>query len=178
MRNHPCRHTGNSGTRGHVIHYHCPGSYRSALAYMHSFHDAHRRTNINLIINRSPMKIQTPDSGKMSKVHIVTYHRRGIDHHRASVHQPKAVTNLGGSWNVDMILLRHPPSDNSHYPPLRCCCSSPVCARTYTSAPSPNGNTATSLTTNRWPVPSHGSSRCGYSPSTENTTLPQPFGAI
>ena len=167
MRNYPCRHTCHGGTRRHVIHYHCPGSYRSSFAYMNSFHDAHRRTNINLIINRSPMKIQTPDSGKMSKIHIVTNHRRSIDHHRTAVQQQKAIADRCCSGNIDVILLSHSPSDKPRYPPpLRCCCSSPVCARTYTSAPSPNGNTATSSATSRWPVPLCGSSRCGYSPCT------------
>lgn len=117
MRNYPCRHTGHSDTRRHVIHYHCPGSYRSSLAYMNSFHDAHRRTNINLIINRSPMKIQTPNSGKMSKVHIVTNHRRGVDHHRSAVQQQKTIADLCCSGNIDVILLSHSPSDKPRYPP-------------------------------------------------------------
>lgn len=119
MRNYPCRHTGHSDTRRHVIHYHCLGSYRSSLAYMNSFHDAHRRTNINLIINRSPMKIQTPDSGKMSKIHIVTNHRRSIDHHRTAVQQQKAIADRCCSGNIDVILLSHSPSDKPRYPPTK-----------------------------------------------------------
>lgn len=111
MRNHFGRHARHRSTGRNIRHDHGPGTDRCTLADMHSLYDANRRTNINLIVDDSTMTVQTTDRGEVSEVNIVTYHCRGIDDHRTAVQQQEAIAYLCGSRNVDMILLRHPPSD-------------------------------------------------------------------
>ncbi len=156
------RHACNRSTGRYIFHDHSPGANSSPLADMHAFDDAHRGTNIYFILYDRAMEVQTPNCGEVTKINIVTYHSRCIDHHRATVQQQKAISNLCGSGNVDMTLLGHPPSDKPRYPPTRCCCSWPACARTYISVPSPGVHTATSVAESLSPGPSRDSSHFGY----------------
>lgn len=111
MRDHFGRHACNRSTGGDILNDYSTSAYRSALADMHAFDNAHRRANIYFILYDRAMEVQTPNSGKVSEVNIITYHCRGIDNHRTAVQQQEAIPYLCGSRNVDMILLRHLPSD-------------------------------------------------------------------